>query len=314
MKYVSTTRYADPVCSAEHVVKAGLRLTLEDGGTGKGTWTGGTGTYTKASAKCAIVVGKVEQSGPEPSLATWRVLDTAPAQTGFGEPQIRSALWRQLGQAEGPLARQCFDEAFAKLNEPRNAEIKARIEAAAYQQHVVEAMAAAADVDDFDPQWIEAAKAIGGSGSMAQRITDRLVKYLPGPFGTLISLSQKAYRLSNGINEKALLPKLKGRLYNAYKVERAARPNDPPVEVLKDASAGVGGWEKIKTDLIRNFPGANDDARERAMADYLAARFDFIDRARDMAANREKRIAEAWATVAADVARVRMTVLDCMAK
>ena len=67
-----------------------------------------------------------------------------------------------------------------------------------------------------------------------------------------------------------------------------ARPIDSPVEVLKDASAGAGGWAKVKTDLIRHFPGANDDARERAMADYLAARFDFIYRARETAANKER--------------------------
>lgn len=313
-KYDSLTHYNDPVCTAEYAVKAGMKLTLNDDGTGSGTWTGGTGTWTKASVKCALLVGKSEQHGPEPSLATWRVLEAAPAQAGFGTAQVRSALWKQLGQAEGPLARRCFDETFGKLNEPRNAELRGRIEAAAYQQHIVEAMAAAADADDFDPQWIDAARSVGGAGGTMQQVTDKLVKLLPGPFGTLVSLSQKAYRLSTGINEKAVLPKLKGKLYDAYKNERAQRPNDSPVEVLKDASAGVGGWEKTKTDLIRHFPGANDDARERAMAEYLAARFDFIARARDTAANKEKRVAEAWGRAANDVARFRMTMLDCMAE
>jgi hypothetical protein len=149
---------------------------------------------------------------------------------------------------------------------------------------------------------------------MKQRITDRLVKLLPGPLGQLVQLSQKAYRLATGTNEKAVLPKLKGALYDAYKVERARRPTDPPAEVLKDASAGVGSWEKTKTDLIRHFPGANDEARERAMADYIAARFDFIYRAREIAANKEKKLAEAWAGASNDVARFRMTVLDSMAK
>lgn len=314
MKYASTTHYADPTCGAEYKVSSGMNLALDEGGAGSGTWTGGTGTWTKASAKCAILVGKSEPHGPEPSLASWRLLEAAPEQAGFGDAQLRSALWTQLGQAEGPLARKCFDDTMAKLNEPRNAELKQRIEMAAYQQHVIERMAAAADADDFDPQWIDAAKGIGGAGGASQRIVDRLIKLLPGPFGTLVSMSQKAYRLSTGINDQAVLPKLKGKLYDAYKIERAARPNDSPVEVLKDASAGVGGWAKTKTDLIRHFPGASDDARERAMAEYIAARFDFIYRARDIAATKEKRLAEAWANASNDVARVRMTMLDCMAK
>lgn len=314
LKYASTTHYTDPACSSEYKVASGMNLALDEGGTGSGTWTGGTGVWTKASAKCAILVGKSDQHGPEPSLASWRVLEAAPEQAGFGDAQLRIALWTQLGQAEGPLARKCFDETVAKLNEARNGELKQRIEAAAYQQHMIERMAAAANADDFDPQWIEAAKGIGGSGSTSQRIVDRLVKLLPGPFGTLVSMSQKAYRLSTGVNDKAVLPKLKGKLYDAYKIERAARPNDSPVDVLKDASAGVGGWAKTKTDLIGQFPGANDAARERAMAEYLAARFDFIYRAREMAANKEKRLAEAWANASNDVARVRMTMLDCMAK
>lgn len=314
MKYASTTHYTDPTCGAEYKVSSGMNLALDDGGAGGGTWTGGTGTWTKASAKCAILIGKSEPHGPEPSLASWRVLEAAPEQAGFGDAQLRSALWTQLGQAEGPLARKCFNETVAKLDEARNAELKQRIETAAYQQHVIERMAAAANADDFDPQWIEAAKGIGGSGGTSQRIVDRLVKLLPGPFGTLVSMSQKAYRLSNGINDKAVLPKLKGKLYDAYKIERAARPNDSPVEVLKDASAGVGGWAKTKTDLIREFPGANDDARERAMAEYLAARFDFIYRSRETAANKERLLANAWAAASSDVARVRMTMLDCMAK
>ncbi len=316
MKYVSTTQYSDPVCSAEHVARARMRLTLEEGGAGSGNWIGGTATWTKASGKCAMLAGRNAQSGPstEPTSATWRVLEAAPEQAGFGDAQVRTALWQQLGQAEGPLARKCFDEAVAKLNEPRNAEIKERIEFAAYRQHVVEVTATAANADDFDPQWLDAAKKIGGTGDAKQRIVDKLVKLLPGPFGTLVSLSQKAYRLSTGINDKVVLAKLKGRLYDAYKEARAQRPNDPPAEVLKDASTGVGSWEKTKTDLIRSFPGANANARENAMAEYLAARFDFIYRAREIAANKEQEVAKAWAGASNDIARVRMTVLDCMAK
>jgi hypothetical protein len=314
MKYASTTHYTDPTCGAEYKVSSGMNLALDDGGAGSGTWTGGPGTWTKASAKCSMLVGKTESHGPEPSLVSWRVLEAALDQADFGDAQLRGALWTQLGQSEGPLARQCFNETVAKLNEARNAELKERIETAAYQQHIIERLAAAADADDFDPQWIEAAKGIGGAGGAGQRIADRLVKLLPGPFGTLVSMSQKAYRVSNGINDKAVLPKLKGKLYDAYKIERAARPNDSPVEVLKDASAGAGGWAKLKTDLIRDFPGANDAARERAMAEYLAARFDFIYRARETAANKERLLANAWAGAANDIARVRMTMLDCMAK
>lgn len=314
LKYASTTHYTDPSCTSEYKVAAGMNLTLEEGGAGSGTWTGGTGTWTKASAKCAILIGKSEQHGPEPSLASWRVLEAALEQAGFGDAQLRHALWTQLGQAEGPLARQCFNETVAKLSEARNAELKERIENAAYQQYAIEKLAAAANADDFDPQWIDAAKSIGGSGSTSQRIADRIVKLLPGPFGTLVSMSQKAYRLSTGVNDNVVLPKFKGKLYDAYKIERAARPNDSPVEVLKDASASSGGWAKVKTDLIRHFPGTNDDARERAMADYLAARFDFISRARETAANKERLLANAWAVAANDVARVRMSMLDCMAK
>ena len=316
MKYDAITHFTDPRCSTTYTVIAREVLTLEEGGEGIGSWTGGTGTYTAASSQCAALVGrKVVPPNEEKTIRiTWRILDAAPEQAGFGDAQIRSALWKQLGQAEGPLARKCFDETFVKLNEPHNSEMKERIQAAAYQQYVIETIAAAANVDDFDPQWMEAAKSIGGSGDMKQRITDRLVKLLPGPFGQLIQLSQKAYRLATGINEKIVLPKLKGELYDAYKVERAQRPNDPPAEVLKDASAGVGSWEKTKTDLIRHFPGANDEARERAMAEYLAVRLDFIFRARETAANKEKKLAEAWTNASNDVARFRMTVLDCMAK
>ena len=270
--------------------------------------------FTVVQGCPTVQVGGAFQVPAHVFPGNWHVLGVAPEQAGFGDAQTRASLWKQLGQAEGPLARKCFDEAFAKLNEPRNAEIKERIDAAAYQQHVVEASAAAADADDFDPQWLEAAKKIGGTGDAKQRFVDKLVKLLPGPFGTLVSLSQKAYRLSIGINEKVVLSKLKGRLYDAYKNERAARPNDPPAEVLKDASAAAGGWEKTKTDLIKSFPGANDNARERAMTDYIAARFDFIYRAREMSANKEQEVAKAWANASNDVARVRMTVLDCMAK
>jgi hypothetical protein len=316
MKYDATTNYNDPACSSTYVIASRQKLTLLEDGTGTGSWAGGTGTWVAASAKCAVLIGRKDEHAPEEAnvRVTWRVVEGATQQAGFGDAQIKSALWKQLGQAEGPLARKCFDESFAKLNEARNAEMKERIEAAAYQQHVVETFAAAADVDDFDPQWMESAKSIGGSGDMKQRITDRLVKLLPGPFGQLIALSQKAYRLASGTNEKAVLPKLKGALYDAYKIERARRPKDPPAEVLKDASTAVGSWEKTKTDLIRQFPGANDDARERAMADYIAARFDFIYRARETAANKEKELAAAWAGASNDVARFRMSVLDCMAK
>jgi hypothetical protein len=316
MKYDATTNYTDPACSSTYTISSRQKLTLEEGGTGTGSWMGGTGTWIAASAKCAALIGRKDEHAPEEAnvRVAWRVVEGTSQQAGFGDGQIKSALWKQMGQADGPLARKCFDETFVKLNEPHNAEMKERIQAAAYQQYVIETFAAAADVDDFDPQWMESAKSIGGSGDMKQRITDKLVKLLPGPFGQLIALSQKAYRLATGTNEKALLPKLKGALYDAYKVERTRRPNDPPAEVLKDASAGVGSWEKTKTDLIRHFPGTNDDARERAMADYLAARFDFIFRARETAANKEKKLAEAWAGASNDVARFRMTVLDCMAK
>lgn len=314
MKYNSTTHYTDPTCGAEYVVSAGMKLTLDDRGAGSGTWTGGTGTWTKASAQCALLIGKSEPHGPEPSLATWRLLEAAPEAAGFGDVQIRSALWKQLGQAEGPLARKCFDEAFAKLNEPRNAELKERIAAAAYQQHIIGVTAGLSDADDFDPQWLEAAKGIGGAGGMKQSVTDKIVKLLPGPFGTLIGLSQKAYRLANGVNEKAVVPLLKGKLYDAYRAERAQRLNDPAVEVLKDASTAVGSWTMLKTNLIKHFPGANDVERENAMANYLAARFDFVYRAREIAANKEKYEAQAWAPAASDVARVRSTMLDCMTK
>ena len=103
------------------------------------------------------------------------MLEAAPEQAGFGDAQLRHALWTQLGQAEGPLARQCFNETVAKLSEARNAELKERIENAAYQQYAIEKLAAAANVDDFDPQWIDAAKSIGGSGSSksAHRRQDR---------------------------------------------------------------------------------------------------------------------------------------------
>lgn len=314
MKYSSTTHYTDPTCGAEYFVKAGIKLTLDDRGTGSGTWTGGTGTWTKASAKCALLIGKSEPHGPEPSLATWRILEAAPEQANFGDAQIRSALWKQLGQAEGPLARKCFDDAFAKLNEPRNADLKERIAAAAYQQHIIAVTAALSDADDFDPQWLEAAKGIGGSGGMKQSVTDKMVKLLPGPFGTLISLSQKAYRLANGVNEKAVVPLLKGKLYDAFRAERAQRLNAPAAEVLKDASAAVGSWTMLKTNLIKHFPGANDAERENALANYLAVRFDFVYRAREIAANKEKLEAQAWAPAANDVARVRSTMLDCMTK
>jgi hypothetical protein len=310
----STTHYNDPACTAVYSVKSSLKLVLDDAGNGRGTWNGGTGLWTKASAKCAMLVGKTDQHGPEASLATWRVVAAAPEQAGFGDAQIRSALWKQLGQAEGPLARKCFDDAFAKLNEPRNAELKERIAAAAYQQHLIGVAAALSDADDFDPQWLEAAKGIGGAGGVKQSVSDKIVKLLPGPFGTLISLSQKAYRLANGVNEKAVVPLLKGQLYDAYRAERAQRLNDPPVEVLKDASTAVGSWTMLKTNLIKHFPGANDVERENAMANYLAARFDFVYRAREIAANKEKYEAQAWAPAANDVARVRSTMLDCMTK
>jgi hypothetical protein len=315
LKYSSTTRYFDPTCNAEYAVKSStLKLTLDDGGNGSGTWGGGTGTWTKASEKCALLVGKSDQHGPEANSTSWRVISAAPEQAGFGDAQIRSALWKQLGQAEGPLARKCFDDAFGKLNEPRNADLKERISAAAYQQHIIGVTAALSDADDFDPQWLEAAKGIGGAGGMGQSIGDKIVKLLPGPFGTLISLSQKAYRLANGVNEKAVVPLLKGKLYDAFRAERAQRLNDPAVEVLKDASTAVGSWTMLKTNLIKHFPGANDEERENAMANYLAARFDFVYRAREIAANKEKLEAQAWAPAANDVARVRSTMLDCMTK
>jgi hypothetical protein len=233
---------------------------------------------------------------------------------GFGDQQIKSALWKQLGQTEGPLARKCFEESFAKLKKPDNAEIKGRIETAAYQQHMVEVAVEASKADDFDPNWLESAKSISGSGDTKQRVTDTLAKGLPGLFGTLVRLSQKAYRLSNGLNEKALLPKLKGKLYDAYAAERAQRPNDPPAEVLKDASTHVGTWAKLKTDLIKHFPGANDNAREQAMAEYLAARFDFLAKVSEIAANKEKHLADAWKNAADDIARVRNDMLNCMVK
>lgn len=231
---------------------------------------------------------------------------------GFGEAQIRAALWRRVGQEEGPLARKCFDETYAKLNEARNAEMKERIEQAAYREHMVEVAVEMANADDFDPKWLDAAKRIGGSGSPAQRVADKLVKLLPPPLNTLIELSQKSYRLSTGVNEKVILPKLEAKLYEAFANERAQRPNDPPGEVLKDASTHVGSWEKLKTDLLPHFPGANDAAREEALAAYLAARFDFLAKVRSVAANRSQHLADAWKEAVDDVARVKMNVLACM--
>lgn len=310
---VGTTRYSAEACSATATSQDGFKLELDDSGHGSGTSAPGTLTWTGASAKCAILVGKTEQQPSAPMLATWRILDAVP-DDGFGDQQTKSALWKQLGQAEGPLARKCFEETFAKLKKPDNAEIKGRIETAAYQQHMVDVAVEAAKADDFDPNWLESAKSIGGSGGTKQRVTDTLAKGLPGLFGTLVRLSQKAYRLSNGINEKALLPKLKGKLYDAYAAERTQRPNDSPVEVLKDASTHVGSWEKVKTDLIKYFPGTNDNAREQAMAEYLAARFDFLAKVREVAANKEKHLADAWKNVANDIARIRSDTLDCMVK
>lgn len=310
----STTHYQDPNCTATYAVKSAFKLTLDDSGRGNGTWLGGTGTWTRASAKCAMLTGVTDQHGPEATLVTWRVFDAAEEQARFGDAQIRSALWKQIGQQEGPLARKCFDEAFAKLSEPANAEAKDRIATAAYQEHIVDLTAAAAQADDFDPQWLEAAKGIGGSGGAQQTFTDRLVKLLPPPFNTLVGVSQKAYRLANGVNEKAVLPLLKGKLYDAYANERARRPNDPPAEVLKDASVAVGSWTMLKANLIKHFPGANDAARENAMANYLAARFDFVQRAREVAANKIKYVGLAWANAANDVARLRATIRECIIK
>lgn len=314
VEYNSTTHYEDPACVAVYSVKSSLNLALDDSGNGRGTWNGGTGLWTKASAKCSMLVGKTEQHGPEQSVATWRIFDVAQEQARFGDAQVSSALWKQLGQPDGALARKCFNEVFAKLNEPANAVAKDRIATAAYQVHIVDLMAAAAEADDFDPQWLEAAKGIGGAGGAQQTFTDRLVKLLPPPVSTLVGLSQKAYRLANGVNEMAVLPLLKGKLYDAYKMERSARPNDPPAEVLKDASTSVGGWTMLKTNLLPHFPRANDAARETAMANYLAARFDFVYRARDIASNKEKHVALAWAAASSDVARIRSAVRECIIK
>lgn len=272
-----------------------------------------------------VNVWEITNSSPLPDTAFLRRLAAltaeaarngsagAPSADGdFGDRQIRTALWRRLGQEEGPLARKCFDETYAKLGEPRNAEMKERIERAAYQEHMVETAAEMAAADDFDPKWMEAAKRIGGSGGAAQRIADKLVRLLPPPLGTLIGLSQKAYRLSRGVNEQVVLPILEGRLYEAYVQERAQRPNDPPADVLKEASTHVGGWESVKASLLASFPGANEQARETAMAAYVAARFDFLAKVREVAADKPKHIAEAWREAVDDVARIKMNVLACM--
>jgi hypothetical protein len=157
MKYDATTNYTDPACSSTYVISSREKLTLDESGTGTGSWMGGTGTWVAASAKCATLIGRKDEHAPEEAnvRVTWRVVEGASQQAGFGDGQIRAALWKQLGQAEGPLARKCFDESLMKLNESHNAEMKERIEAVAYQQHVIETFAAAADVDDFDPQWME---------------------------------------------------------------------------------------------------------------------------------------------------------------
>lgn len=283
-------------------------------GDGTLTWShgGGAGRVVRASPAC----GDVSKPYPFPAtsgIGTWRALSEASG-SGFGDALIKTAVWNRLGIAEGPLARRCFDDAITKLNEPRNREIKERIASAAYRQHMIAVAVEAAKADDFTGNWGAVADKLKPSGSLKDLGWDQITKRLPPPLDLLYEIGDKTHAVSSGINESIAGPYMKGQLYEQYIGVKLETPNVGHVQQIKDAGTRTGVWAKLTTDLAPRFPGATPDAKLAAMARYLGTRFDFIQKVREVADNRERLTAEAWRDAENDIARVKMSVLDCMAR